>query len=120
MQHNYARSLLAWASLLLALSCISSSSLQAARAAVVPMPGRMLNKAHEEVFAAQAKESERTKQRERKPVSGGDCTLLRRVRGAPLSPDCGVHKYTSTRYKHADAPCLFCRCPVSSSPAQLV
>lgn len=33
------------------------------------VPGRMLNKGHEEVFAAQAKESERTKQRERKPVS---------------------------------------------------
>ena len=90
MTQHYYRSLLAWASLLLALSCISSSSSPlGVQAAVVPMPGRMLNKGHEEVFAAQAKESERTKQRERKPVSGGDCTervyvLPHRVRGAPL------------------------------------
>lgn len=60
------RALLSLTGLLLAMLALLAE-LQPVHAAVVP--GRMLNKGHEEVFAAQIKENERTKQRERKPVS---------------------------------------------------
>jgi len=59
------RTVLTLASLLVLLSCLGMLPSCSVQAGVVP--GRMLNKGHEEVFAAQAKESERTKQRERKP-----------------------------------------------------
>lgn len=66
--HHQLRTIISLAAsiLLLGLLCPSSSSL-GVNAAVVP--GRMLNTNHEEIFAQQAKELQRTKAKGRKPVS---------------------------------------------------
>jgi hypothetical protein len=84
------RTVLTLASLLVLLSCLGMLPSCSVQAGVVP--GRMLNKGHEEVFAAQAKESERTKQRERKPVSPTSAGIL-----GPRSPGRKIQPFYCNR-----------------------
>jgi hypothetical protein len=65
--HHQLRTIVAMASTILLFGLIAPQSHQSVAMAGV-VPGRMLNSNHEEIFAQQAKELERTKSKGRKPV----------------------------------------------------